>query len=319
MRIRWPRKRHVSPIVPTVPTERLRGNPIIRPEMLPGDDGTNINGPSLIRAPSWLPGRLGDYYLYFAHHSGTYIRLAYSNQLDGPWTIYRPGTLKLPEVAFCCGHIASPDVHVDDDARQIRMYFHGIVRGLGTQKSYLATSHDGIHFNASSTILGNFYLRCLKYRYNWIAMAKGGVLYTSNDGFRDFARTPSAAFDLRDEAANSPGSVRHVALDQIGDNLIIYYTRIGDAPERILRSYIDLTTPIPAWRAAGEELVLSPMMEWEGADQPPRRSLAGPASLRECAVRDPAIFSEGGKKYLLYSVAGEGGIGIAALTEYQKG
>ena len=30
--------------------------PIIRPEQLPGADGANINGPSLIRAPEWLPG-----------------------------------------------------------------------------------------------------------------------------------------------------------------------------------------------------------------------------------------------------------------------
>ena len=28
-------------------------NPIIRPEMLPGSDGDNINGPSLIRVPDW--------------------------------------------------------------------------------------------------------------------------------------------------------------------------------------------------------------------------------------------------------------------------
>ncbi|MBI2946207.1 MAG: hypothetical protein HYY23_01070, partial [Verrucomicrobia bacterium] len=58
--------------------ERLQGNPIIRPEMLPGKDGNNINGPSLIRVPGWVKSPLGRYYLYFAHHSGQYIRLAYA-------------------------------------------------------------------------------------------------------------------------------------------------------------------------------------------------------------------------------------------------
>ena len=43
--------------------ERLPGNPIIRPEMLPGPDGENINGPSLIRVPSWVKNPLGRYYL----------------------------------------------------------------------------------------------------------------------------------------------------------------------------------------------------------------------------------------------------------------
>jgi hypothetical protein len=49
--------------------ERLPENPIIRPEMLPGRDGANINGPSLIRVPSRVKNPLGRYYLYFAHRS----------------------------------------------------------------------------------------------------------------------------------------------------------------------------------------------------------------------------------------------------------
>jgi hypothetical protein len=64
---------------------RAAANPIIRPEMLKGEDGENINGPSLIRAPRWLKKPLGRYYLYFAHHQGTYIRLAYANNRLGPW------------------------------------------------------------------------------------------------------------------------------------------------------------------------------------------------------------------------------------------
>ncbi len=102
---------------------RLKGNPIIRPEM-DSRMGDNINGPSLIRAPEWLPGRLGRYYLYFAHHQGQYIRLAYADALEGPWRIYEPGTLTLEQSIFG-RHVASPDVHVDDEARQIRMYYHG--------------------------------------------------------------------------------------------------------------------------------------------------------------------------------------------------
>jgi hypothetical protein len=73
-----------------VEVRRLPGNPIIRPEMLPGSDGDNINGPSLIRVPSWVPEPLGRYYLYFAHHNGKYIRLAYADHLEGPWKFTRP-------------------------------------------------------------------------------------------------------------------------------------------------------------------------------------------------------------------------------------
>lgn len=71
--------------------ERLPGNPIVVPAMLGGLDGENINGPSLIRVPPWVEGRLGEYYLYFAHHAGKYIRMAYADDLAGPWTVYGPG------------------------------------------------------------------------------------------------------------------------------------------------------------------------------------------------------------------------------------
>ena len=56
--------------------KRLENNPIITPQLLKGDDGKNINGPSLIKAPDWLENKLGKYYLYFGHHAGKYIRLA---------------------------------------------------------------------------------------------------------------------------------------------------------------------------------------------------------------------------------------------------
>src|ERR1051325_11075203 len=55
--------------------------------------GDNVNGPSIIHVPQWIPHPLGRYYMYFAHHKGTYIRLAYSDSLRGPWKIYEPGVL----------------------------------------------------------------------------------------------------------------------------------------------------------------------------------------------------------------------------------
>ena len=74
--------------------KRFDSNPIIHLSMSPSLGG-NVNGPSLIRAPSWLSDPLGKYYLYFAHHAGSFIRLAYSDYLEGPWSIYEPGTLHL--------------------------------------------------------------------------------------------------------------------------------------------------------------------------------------------------------------------------------
>ena len=295
---------------------RLSNNPIIRPEMLPAGDGGNINGASLIRTPAWLPGRLGAYYLYFAHHRGQYIRLAYADRLDGPWTVHKPGTLSLNDAPACRDHVASPDVHVDEERREIRMYFHGPSRVTRGQKSYVALSSDGLVFAANDAILGPFYFRVARWRGQWVAMAKGGLVYLSNDGLSEFRPAAQSPFPLHDPKGNAPGDVRHVALQPDDRGLHVYYTRIGDCPEAILRAYVYPDDPdMQTWRASKFEQVLAPKFDWEGADLPLRASLSGASSGPENALRDPAIHVEDGRIYLLYSVAGESGIAIAELCD----
>ena len=59
---------------------------------LPG----NINGPSVIRVPDWIPASErvnpdANYYMYFAHHVGRDIRLAWSDSLTGDWNLFNAG------------------------------------------------------------------------------------------------------------------------------------------------------------------------------------------------------------------------------------
>src|SRR5260370_42405654 len=82
-----------------VRVQRLLDGPLISTDLHPSI-GPNIQGPSMIRAPDWIEGRLGDYYLYFADHKGRYIRLAYADNLPGPWRIHPPGSLQLEESCF---------------------------------------------------------------------------------------------------------------------------------------------------------------------------------------------------------------------------
>jgi hypothetical protein len=42
-----------------------------------------------------VSGRLGKCYLYFADHKGRYIRLAYADNVLGPWKVHVPGSLQL--------------------------------------------------------------------------------------------------------------------------------------------------------------------------------------------------------------------------------
>ena len=290
-----------------------RFGPLIRPGALSGADGENINGPSLIRVPDWVSNRLGRYYLYFAHHNGQYIRMAYGDQLNGPFVVHTPGTLQLEHCPLLEGHIASPDVHVDAINCQIVMYFHGPSRLLGRQMSYRATSTDGLSFTPQGVELGIFYFRVFSYAGVVYALAKG-QLYRSRDAGRTFEPgNVLLGVPGSDRDFNTSGNIRHTAVRVRDHWLEVYFTRQGDVPESILMAEIDLRLPWAYWALGPIVQVLSPTEEWEGAGLPRVRSRAGVAHGPQNAVRDPAIYEEDGQLFLLYAIKGENGIALARV------
>ncbi len=287
--------------------ERMRNNPIVRPE-IDARIGSNINGPSLVCVPEWIDDALGAYYLYFAHHKGQYIRMAYADDLEGPWSTYGPGVLDLEDSFFGNSrdpnHVASPDVHVDDENRQIRMYYHGVV-AKGVQRSRVALSEDGISFEAREELLGNSYFRVFQHGGYHYAIGMPGVFYRSRDGLTGFVEGPTLFTE----------NMRHCAVRLAGDTLSVFYSNAGDCPERILVSEIDLAPGWMDWRESAPSLVLAPETDYEGADLPLEPSQRGLTEVRVRQLRDPAIYEENDETYLLYSVAGEAGIAIARLND----
>lgn len=315
--------------------ERLLDGPIIGPELHPSI-GQNIQGPSLIRVPDWVDDPLGQYYLYFADHKGRYIRLAYANDPLGPWQVHPPGSLTIEKSHFLIEppqptpeqmeryrsersrssishdrlteattpHIASPDVHVDDENRRIIMYFHGL-EGVGTQVSRVATSSDGIDFTARPDPLGRTYMRAFEHRGLTHVLAMPGQFYRSADPLGGFEEGPLLF---------NP-NMRHSALLKRGDTLFVFWTQRQDAPERIFVSTIDLTGDWMAWKASPPVEVLRPEHDWDGADAPIEPSVGSTAYGQVNQLRDPAIFEDAasGRVFLLYAVAGESGIAIAEV------
>jgi hypothetical protein len=284
---------------------RLPQNPIIRPGLpgLSGEDATSICGPSLVAAPEWLPGRLGRYYLYFAHHKGRTVRMAWSNSLDGPWTVHPGGVLSLDQTP-AKDHIASPDVHLDEEQKLVRMYFHGEVGR--TQKTFFATSSNGLSFQCGPKPLGPFYFRVIRHRDSYYAVAKIG----NKSGAILRSRRPDGGFR---RVRRILPDMRHAALRLEGDILHLFHSRIGDCPESILVSTIDLSRGRGGLVPSVPKLVLAPEERWEGAGLPLASSRPGPVEGPVNQLRDPAIFEDGGRLHLLYSVAGEQGIAIGEL------
>lgn len=318
-----------------VRVERLVDRPIIEPSLHPSI-GANIQGPSLIRAPSWIDKPLGRYYLYFADHKGRYIRLAVADELAGPWRIHVPGSLRLEDTPFpneppeappqllrsaqermrasgvrlahsvatelTTPHIASPDAHVDDANRRIVLYYHGL-QAAGRQVSRVAVSRDGVAFKSGSEILGRTYMRVFRYRGASYALAMPGRFYRGADALGGFEEGPLLF---------NP-DMRHSAVLLRGDILCVFWTQVGHAPERILLSRIDLRADWQRWRESEPVEVLRPERPWEGADEPVEPSIRSVAYGAVNQLRDPAIYVEGDNVYLLYAVAGESGIAIARL------
>ncbi|MEX2272965.1 MAG: hypothetical protein WD690_15940 [Vicinamibacterales bacterium] len=322
-----------QPAAIVVRVERLLDRPIITPALHPSL-GPNIQGPSLIRVPDWVPKRLGTYYLYFADHKGRYIRLAYADNLLGPWRIHVPGSMQLEgshlltepptgpaeqlaklraapqpanlsHAAFTeatTPHIASPDVQVDHENRRMVMYYHGL-NGLSQQVTRAATSSDGINFVARPEILGRTYFRAFQHDGLTYAMAMPGQFYRSKNSVSGFEEGPLLF---------NP-NMRHAALLKRGKTLFVFWTQVGDVPERILLSTIDLGGDWKAWSVTPAVEVLRPEREWEGATAPALPSKRSTAYGRVNQLRDPAVFEEGGRTFLLYAVAGESGIGLAEV------
>ncbi len=305
---------------------RLKGNPIITPEI--GDVGRNINGPSLIRVPDWIENPLGRYYLYFAHHRGLSIRLAYADDLAGPWTLYtppdltperEPGVLHLDQTpAF--GHIASPDVHIDESRQRIRMYFHGPLyltskekppgeEALGKQRTFVAHSPDGLAFEmVHDDPLGAPYFRAFEYDGYTYALAMPGIVYRSKDGLTGFEAGPVL---LEEDPVFWNSDLRHSAVLRSGDTLYVFYSRIDYIPEHILLARVDLSGDWMQWSEVLLGSVLKPATVYEGVQFTPEYSKRSAVDQRVHQLRDPAIYIEDDRVYLLYSVAGERGIAIA--------
>jgi hypothetical protein len=108
--------------------------------------------------------------------------------------------------------------------------------------------------------------------------------------------------------------MRHVGLDYRGDRLVVYFSCVGHRPERVLATVIKLEGAPETWRAQGTFEVLRPGTAAEGADLPLAYSNGGISRTLVNELRDPAVFREGPQAWLLYSIAGEHGLGLARLN-----
>ena len=286
----------------------------------------NLNGPSLLRMPPWATGALGRLHLYYADHRGHHLRLAWADDVRGPWRVHPPGCLGLAQSRFCTEpadppcpppywqgagdgwrqwlypHVASPDVHVDEGSREIRLYFHGLLPD-GDQRTRLAVSRDGVSFRVLEPLVAPAYLRAFRHDGVWYGLSAGNRLLRSPDGRQPFEQGPAVL----------PARARHAGVLVEGDRVHVLWTEIGAAPERIERGVMRARGDWRRWRLQRHGELMRPLLPWEGAGRPVRASRAGAADVRLNELRDPFLFRDRGRLYLCYAGGGESGLGLAEV------
>jgi hypothetical protein len=287
----------------------------VTPAMLGETAGQFTNGPTVIKVPLWVEDPLGTYYMYFADHRGVGIRLAYSESLSGPWTVSPNPVLLLNESLGIEGHMASPDIYIDDNAETIYITVHGepVSTMYANQVSVLAESHDGLSFAQDSSYAGSIwapfaYARILKIDDTFVRINPGKHQVSRSDSITGPFSAP-AYYSLPENREH-----RHASVLLDGSTIVIYFTRVRDAPERIYRATIDASQPWGEWALTNEQCVRRPELSWEGSQFPIAFSKDGPANSVN-QLRDPFIYDDGTNRALFYSYAGESGIAMVTLTE----
>lgn len=324
---------------PSLNPRRFTQNPLITVSSSPTLGG-NVNGPTVIRVPDWVSRPLGKYYMYFANHMGDFVRLAYAERLTGPWRIHEPGVLHVRDTAFhrpqpdpketladFYTHVASPEVLIEPASRRFVLWTHGwwtngerwpetipAARAWAREKGYgqytqAAVSTDGLHFSVQPAITRTSYLRVFRRGGAFYGVSRLGVVSRSTDPLGTFELGP-ALFRETPYA----GRVRHVGLVQRADRLFVFFTAIGDAPERVLVSTVALAADWTTWRASPPVEVLAPQASYECTELPNLPSAAGDIDEPARQIRDPFVFEDEEKAYLFYATCGEQGIAAAELS-----
>jgi len=302
--------------------------------------GTNVNGPTVIRVPEWVKNPLGRYYMYFANHMGEFIRLAYADDIAGPWKVHEPGVLHVRDTAMSrpgpdpketlddfYTHVASPEILIDHEQRRIVMWFHGwwtngenwpadpaAARAWAQKSGYsqftqAAVSTDGLQFDTEPAITRTPYLRVFQHEGYYYGVSRLGRLSRSKDPIAVFEPGPNP---FRDGAYAA--RIRHVALVKRGTRLHVFFTGIGDTPERVMLSSIDLAGDWSKWRASVPIDVLQPETAYECTNLFNKPSEAGDIAIPVRQIRDPFVFEENTRAYLFYSICGEQGIAAAEIS-----
>lgn len=274
----------------------------------------NINGPTVIKQNlKFLGYPVSFYILYFADHHGDYIKLAVSKTPTGPFLRIRFWGLHLvwSPLQDRKNHSASPEVF--EIGKRRYLLTHSPSRNLGKQVTYVSRLYLGLICLRTKTTILPSYTRLFFRNGKTYAVTIGGEIFSVNPTDWSCSRIPlEKSMALTYESPDCPIMIRHCHVVEHLGEFIMFFSRTGDAPERILASILNFDSAESA--VLGRPLtVLRPKENFEGANLPITPSKKGKAKTREHALRDPYVLLGEQETYLYYSVAGEKGVAVSVI------
>ena len=293
--------------------ERCPANPLLDARKLGLD---NIMFPCVIRVPPWVRQRKGEFYMYYAAHSGKSIFVAAADRPEGPWKPLPNPVLTIDRTPFP-NHISSPDVLEIAEQKRFYLYFHGAYLDVpefgfkSAQPSSVAVSEDPLEFPRTQVVIAtrgvNFaYFRVFRKDECFYAVGRQGRLFRSIDGLRweagpyllNWDRFADLTKEYPDVLSRRELTYRiaHVGLlahceDEILD---CYFSLRADAGISLQKVRISLHGHWKGW--APVETPVTVLTPAESLDFPPN----GIAD-----IRDPVVLAEGGYLYLYYVAGSE--------------
>lgn len=304
--------------------------------LLPTSKGqSNVNTPMPIWVKPWMrKHRLFDGYsiaVYYSSHARNELGLLGFETSTGMWNTL--DTSLSFDTYKGCKSLHSPSIYVNNLEKRFYMYLHGHgcpkkpSKIKNFQPTLMYTSEDGLRWNHTQQNSGPYLFWNLFYTstpvYNSqdghfyimsrINDEKGVVLHRSTSLFGPFEQGPQLGLGFR-----------HFDMLLVEGMIFVFYSMIGDHPERLLLASIDttITTNWTDWKLLHQDQgprILKPEYWYEHGNEAIGSTKEGPATMRH-EVRDPRFLPdlESNSKHisglLFYTVQGEKGVAMARVT-----
>ena len=184
----------------------------------------------------------------------------------------------------------------ENDRREIVLYYHGL-DGFRSQHTRVATSSDGIRFQGGGPSCSA----------RPTSAPSSAAASGTPSGCRASSIARAMACRVRAGADSFPPTMRHCAVQQRGDTLLVFWTRVAMSPSTSCSRWWRCVEAGPTGEPASRSTCSTPSTIGRAPIARSFRRCATPSTCGCASCAIPPSSKKDGRTWLLYAVAGEAG------------